>query len=98
MTQLAPQGTTSRRAYAYGAAALAIAILTIHFTISLPDAIERGREGSATGPHVSRSRDGSEGGSITTASPSISRASDAQKIGRPCAKLVVPSSGSNTQR
>jgi cytochrome c biogenesis protein CcmG/thiol:disulfide interchange protein DsbE len=45
MTQLAPTGTTSRRAFAYGAAALAIAILTVHFTITLPDAIERGREG-----------------------------------------------------
>ena len=33
-----------------------------------------------------------------SASPSISSASEAQKIGTPCAKLVVPSSGSNTQR
>ena len=33
-----------------------------------------------------------------TGTPSISSASDEQKIGRPCAKLVVPSTGSNTQQ
>src|SRR5688572_25627927 len=34
-----------RRALAYGAAGLAIAVLTIHFAVSLPDAVSRGREG-----------------------------------------------------
>ena len=34
----------------------------------------------------------------TSATPSTSSASEAQKIGRPCAKLVVPSIGSKTQQ